>query len=472
MRIFPAIVVITACALLPLQASAQALFPELEPNNSKAGATVVNCMASGDVVAGVSAGISVVPGDVTPISADYFRIRMCALPLAVYQQRLVLTTSGPAGHQITILGLDAIDFPPPMITTTESAIEFSTPLSSPPRFVQWYGFGRSEELYVRVTGVSSTLAPYQLTLSTVALAPGAIPTVLLAGQITFTTEGQAHSSDTEIKVYDAALQPIPGFANDDTPAALPGGDTQFQSTLQRTFGTGTYYLLLSRFNMADNLLPGADDKYQFGDVLDFPDLVLASDSTLGGSNVSFAVSDAVGTTAIAAAVPASPFEILWYQFTVGDAFQITPYCFGDAGGFGCPCANNGLFGRGCANSVNSFGAQLAGSGTPSLSADTFVLSGSGMPNGFVMYFQGTAAAQSGFGDGLICVGGAITRLGLESIVGGMSQYPTGPDLPVSIKGSPTVGFAYRYQAWYRDAAAYCTPSTFNLSNGVSVFWAP
>jgi hypothetical protein len=29
-----------------------------------------------------------------------------------------------------------------------------------------------------------------------------------------------------------------------------------------------------------------------------------------------------------------------------------------------------------------------------------------------------------------------------------------------------------YQAWYRNAAAFCTPSTFNLTNGYSVTWAP
>ena len=29
-----------------------------------------------------------------------------------------------------------------------------------------------------------------------------------------------------------------------------------------------------------------------------------------------------------------------------------------------------------------------------------------------------------------------------------------------------------YQAWYRNAAVFCSVSTFNLTNGYSVTWAP
>jgi hypothetical protein len=29
-----------------------------------------------------------------------------------------------------------------------------------------------------------------------------------------------------------------------------------------------------------------------------------------------------------------------------------------------------------------------------------------------------------------------------------------------------------YQAWYRNAAVFCSPSTFNLTNGYQVTWAP
>jgi hypothetical protein len=35
-----------------------------------------------------------------------------------------------------------------------------------------------------------------------------------------------------------------------------------------------------------------------------------------------------------------------------------------------------------------------------------------------------------------------------------------------------VGQSLRYQMWYRNAATYCTPSTFNLTNAVDVVFTP
>jgi hypothetical protein len=29
-----------------------------------------------------------------------------------------------------------------------------------------------------------------------------------------------------------------------------------------------------------------------------------------------------------------------------------------------------------------------------------------------------------------------------------------------------------YQVWYRNAAAFCGPDTFNLTNGLRVTWTP
>jgi hypothetical protein len=29
-----------------------------------------------------------------------------------------------------------------------------------------------------------------------------------------------------------------------------------------------------------------------------------------------------------------------------------------------------------------------------------------------------------------------------------------------------------YQVWYRNASAFCTPATFNLTNGLRVTWVP
>jgi hypothetical protein len=155
---------------------------------------------------------------------------------------------------------------------------------------------------------------------------------------------------------------------------------------------------------------------------------------------------------------------------LGGAFH--PFCFGDGTGTACPCGNAGISGRGCASSVSGSGALIAGQGTPSLAADTLVLHGSDMPNSSALYFQGTTQVSSVFGDGLRCAGGTVTRLGSKTNASGASQYPAAGDPSVSVKGAVTASGTRTYQVWYRNAAAFCTPSTFNLSNGLEVTWSP
>ncbi|MBL8861854.1 MAG: hypothetical protein JNK02_07555 [Planctomycetes bacterium] len=150
----------------------------------------------------------------------------------------------------------------------------------------------------------------------------------------------------------------------------------------------------------------------------------------------------------------------------------TPYCFGDGTGTACPCGNSGAAGNGCASSVNANGANLTSSGNPSISADTLVLLGSGMPNSSALYFQGTSQISVVFGDGLRCAGGTVIRLGTKNNVAGASQYPDVGDVSVSVRGLNAAGDVRNYQIWYRNAAAFCTPSTFNLSNGLNLTWTP
>ena len=165
---------------------------------------------------------------------------------------------------------------------------------------------------------------------------------------------------------------------------------------------------------------------------------------------------------------------------VTGCFDVTPvltgtaYCFGDGSGTACPCGNAGAAGRGCANSLNASGARLVATGTASLSGDTIVLSGSGMSNSSVLYFQGTTEQNAGlgavFGDGLRCAGGSILRLGTKTNVAGASTYPVGADPSVSVRGLIVAPGVRTYQVWYRNAAAFCTSDTFNLSNGLSITW--
>lgn len=156
--------------------------------------------------------------------------------------------------------------------------------------------------------------------------------------------------------------------------------------------------------------------------------------------------------------------------------QGQPYCFGD-GSFGaCPCANEsgaGL-GEGCRSSLGH-GARVVDTGIASLSADTLVLEGSGMPNSLALYMQGdlAVAAPAPFaGDGLLCVGGAILRLGSKVNVAGASRYPEVSNASIHVRGQVTAPGTRSYQVWYRNAATFCTSATFNLSSGTIVTWAP
>jgi hypothetical protein len=155
----------------------------------------------------------------------------------------------------------------------------------------------------------------------------------------------------------------------------------------------------------------------------------------------------------------------------------TKFCRGDGTAIDCPCLNSGGSGRGCANSTNSNGASLDFSGTPSFSADTFVLTSSGAPpTAPVLFFQGTTQVNSGFGtnfgDGLSCVGGTMVRLGTKTSAAGTAVYPSGSPA-ISVKGNVAAGDVRYYQAMYRDAdPSFCTPDVFNTTNGVSVTWAP
>ncbi len=151
------------------------------------------------------------------------------------------------------------------------------------------------------------------------------------------------------------------------------------------------------------------------------------------------------------------------------------YCFGDGTGAACPCANVSPVGAdvGCLNSM-AVGGKIRAYGLASLGNDTLQLVGSQMPNSSALYFQGTSQQSAGlgvaFGDGLRCAGGSVIRLATKFNTAGGSQYPVGADLDVSVRGLVTTPGSRAYQCWYRNAATFCTTSTFNLTNGIWVTW--
>jgi hypothetical protein len=152
----------------------------------------------------------------------------------------------------------------------------------------------------------------------------------------------------------------------------------------------------------------------------------------------------------------------------------TGFCFGDGTAAACPCGNSGAQGRGCANSLNPDGARLETAGRASVAQDSLELIGRFMPNAPSLYFQGAIPVLGGqgspFGDGLRCAGGMTVRLGERTNVNGSSSYPGGASPLISVSGMVAPSDTRVYQVWYRNAAAFCTSDTWNLSNAVSVTW--
>jgi hypothetical protein len=153
------------------------------------------------------------------------------------------------------------------------------------------------------------------------------------------------------------------------------------------------------------------------------------------------------------------------------------FCYGDGTLTACPCGNDSAIAQaaGCANSFG-FGASLAGGGNPSLAADALVLNAQGASGSSLLIAQGTAFHANGagmpLGDGLRCIGGSIVRIATRPLAGGALQYPQAGDIPISVRGGVVSAGTRTYQGFFRNAAAFCTPSTQNSTNGVIVHWTP
>ncbi len=155
----------------------------------------------------------------------------------------------------------------------------------------------------------------------------------------------------------------------------------------------------------------------------------------------------------------------------------TPVCFGDGSGAGCPCANHSgpHDHSGCLNSTGS-GGRLFASGEARLSSPTLALHADGLTSGTALFLQGTRLLSGGagaaFGDGLGCVEGKIVRLGAVLPQAGAAQFPSSTSTSIPVLGGIGAPGSRTYQAWYRNAASFCTPSAFSLTNALVVRWAP
>ena len=177
----------------------------------------------------------------------------------------------------------------------------------------------------------------------------------------------------------------------------------------------------------------------------------------------FQMADPLSCQKIAAAVWSAVFD--------GGSWSTN--CEGDSAT--CPCGNAGAPGYGCASSVHASGARLrcVADGIW-VQNDTTALEASPVPsNVLCLFFQGDALETgTPFGDGLRCAGGTLTRVGTVVANGTVARAPEPGGTPLSVRGGvPTEGGVRYYQVWYRNAASFCTPATFNASSGVVLNWS-
>lgn len=319
---------LAAGAALAAPAQAQ-IFPEVEPNDTRATANAVVGMSA----PGNGGAFNAISGNSISSSGtgiDSFLITAHPLPLGIYRNRLVITTTGTAGHTGTIRGLSQTAAPPDTLpgipwdgvvgsaTTTDITMQTSSTATTPARFNQWYGFGKGEQFQYRVTGTASTTADYLVSMETVPVTPVDLGT-FEQGLITMNWNGQGHTTDTDMWVYDGNFNAMTGYGNDDSSNALNGAPiatTSLQSFLARNYAPGTYYIAVTNFALANNQASASDDNFRTGSMLDFANIV-ANSSTTANLNVSFAIQDSVMAAPLAvASTKAAAFDINWFKFTV------------------------------------------------------------------------------------------------------------------------------------------------------------
>jgi hypothetical protein len=301
---------------------------EAEPNNTKLEANMF-VLEPGNVIVGTSTAST---GTADPASPDYFLVQTASAPLGIYRHRLTLNNQATPGNSAWIRGLTQSaaapgPWPGPVgsATTSESTGQAHW-LDSANRINIWYGFGRQEQVYYRVSGLASTTGQYMAIFDTTPIVPTDLGT-FSAGAITINTGGQGHTNDTHVRIWDADFSPIHGYANDGA-STNGGAPTNLTTTsfLRREFPAGTYYMGIAMGNLATNQGSPCDDNVRTGPMMDFADVAVDTGTQIV-TDVSFSITDSAATTPFVAS-RGGRGEIAWFRFTVTGTIGTGACCFG------------------------------------------------------------------------------------------------------------------------------------------------
>lgn len=309
-------------ALLVTAAAWATVFNEVEGNDTKATATPAVGLVTGDQLTGSSTSS-------TGVGLDYWLLRSGPAPLGIYRHRLLITPSDQS-WTASIRGLSQTAAPVDTAAglpwdgvvgtagTTDNTVQSASSTSTPQRFNQWYGFGKSEQLFWRINGGTATTMPYVVDYMVEPVTPVDIGSYA-PGLISLTTFGQGHSTDTDMWVYDSALSAIVGYGNDDEATNAvsggPGTGTTTQGFFARNYAPGVYYLAISNWNTANNMPSPSDDDYRTGSLLDFADAI-ANSSTSTNLNLAFTIADSTGASLQVPNTKIGAYDINWFRFTV------------------------------------------------------------------------------------------------------------------------------------------------------------
>ena len=159
--------------------------------------------------------------------------------------------------------------------------------------------------------------------------------------------------------------------------------------------------------------------------------------------------------------------------------EIQPICTGDGSYAPCPCRNEVPLGKiaGCRNSSKQ-GGSLFGSGHARVLEDDLSLFVTGLPDTIAVVLQGGPNAsshpgsqgQAPLGDGIYCLRGRVSRLGVIRSGPGSFVFPDVGTPPLSVLGRISSAREVTYQVWFRDPQPVCKGDGGNTTNALRVVW--
>lgn len=439
-------------------ASAQTTFFSVEPNQNKFEATPAPGMVAGDMIETLECGF---------FAHNVFRVSTAPAPPGIYQHRFSDPFSGFGySDSIEIQGRGTIDdlALPQSVEILASTTDVDPAVQD--GFVAWYGFGKSEELYVDFSGSGGCRygTPTVSELSTAVITPTRLtplPGGSLGGRrVYLTVTGQAGAVDTEIQLFDSEFNALYATGSDDPSGALT-------AQVSTALNDGRYYIAISDHELATHLPPSTfwSEGKSPGAAMDFRGGVLNGS---GEFPIDFSLrlfDPATGAFEDVNVTKTEPFEVLWFELDVGSGQASASFCVGDGSQVPCPsCSSDALpgTGTGCQNSTGA-GAVLTFFRRPGFGANEPALCLEGVPpNAAALVFvsAGTASPIQ-IGGGLFCLQPGAYR---QPIVSGRLDGMAAELLDFQVFPTSMLGQTVFAQALYRDVGAPCG---LNVSSGTS-----